>query len=560
MAASRRPQIAHRRPDSCPSPAAPPVLSWGSALCAVLLTAVPAVASQYLIQDLATPRQVDYLVVTAPDFTHDCDALLSHRAAQGLNVGVVSLEAACRHVGSRMPSADALAAFLRGVHEAWSTRYVLLVGSPRPLGGAHLPMRVEAAKYYSDQFPSHKDLATDWYYGAPVDDAPRMHVGRFPATTRSELAAMVAKTLHYETVLPSGPWQRRISLLASPVGLGPVVDAMIQALFTRLVAEDLPAEYEVEVAYADPLSPFCPYPPAFHNHAVREINDGCLFLVYAGHATRAGCDDVRWRGAAYPILDSTQLSHISVSAGPPIMFLIACSTGYLDSPEGPCLAEGLLALPGGPVAVVAASRICQPYGNALLGQGLVEALSSTDNQRLGEALDQARRSVLSDVSSPIRQQADALAAALQGPQALEGMRADTVRHYNLLGDPALLMRRPRPMQVRAQVVEGGQIEVTGEVPLATGTVLVSVECPRTSFTGPLPTVPPVEDPDFAAAMNRRFRYANDKAYERIETPVQEGAFTVRLRLPAATGQVVIKAFAWQGGEAAMGAAHLTVQP
>ena len=530
-------------------------------LCALLpLLLLPTTQpSPFVIANPAGPARVDYLIVAADDYVTACDPLLTLRKTQGLEVGLTSLTEACAATGQAL-GAPALIAFLRHAHDDWGTRYVLLVGAAIGAPGQVIPMSLERARYYSPDFVSSPDLATDFAYSALGDGAPVLHVGRFPARSLAEARVMVAKTVAYETALKPGLWQRRISFLAGQPALNPLVDAAIESLFGQVVSQDIPEGYDVEVAYAEPKSSYCPSPSRFHQNAVRLINQGSLLCAYVGHGMRTGFDDLRWQGRSFPILGSEDLGEIDASAGPPVMAVIACWTGQLDSPAGPCVAEGLLKLPGGPVALLASSRICQPYGNALLGKALVGSLLGRPQARLGDALDEARTRLLATEQDAFRRQVDTLAGLVQGPQSLPGIRADTARHYNLLGDPALALQRPAlSLELKVTRDDTGHLAVTGESPLESANVVVSAECPRDQLARALEALPEETSSNFEAAMNRRYVSANDKAYVRAEAKLEGGHLRVELTLPAGVkAPVIVKAFAWSAAASAMGATQAAV--
>lgn len=513
--------------------------------------------SRFQVADPAAPARVDYLVVAADDYLSSCDALLALRQAQGLQAGAVGYSQACAAAGEA-PGVPALVAFLRHAHADWGTRYVLLVGGALGPPSLAIPMEVERARYFSDKFDSSPDVATDFTYSTLGGEVPVLHVGRFPARSLAEAQGMADKTVAYETASQPGPWQRRIAVFAGQVGLNPAVDTLVERVFTRVMVDSIPAAYNVEVAYARPDSPYCPWPPGFHANAVRLINEGSLLCAYVGHGARTGCDDVRWRGQTYPILDMRHLGEIDARTGLPVMVVIACWTGQLDSPRGECVAEGMLKLPAGPVAVLACSRICQPYGNAILGQALLDSVFGAPGDRLGAALDRARARLLTRARDAFRRQVDPLAGMVQGLSSLEGIRADTARDYNLLGDPALLLHRPAGrLELEATRGGGGQLLVTATGDLEQGTALVSVECPRDKLARKLDPLPEPADPGFQEAMNRRYASANDRAYVRAQARLEDGHLRAELTLPPGIASpLIVKAFVWNATGSAMGALEL----
>jgi hypothetical protein len=517
--------------------------------------------SPYLIKDLDAGRKVDYLVVAAKGLAGDCDALLAHREKGGYRVGLVTYEAA---VGEK-PGADALAAFLKKAREEWGTSYVLLVGDARGEAGFAIPMREEEGGYFSEKFMSEKELATDFAYAALGGEEPALHVGRFPADTKDELATMIAKTIAYETSMKPGPWQRRIAFITGEAGFDPMVDRMIEAQFTKIVSENIPACYDIEVAYAQTASKYSPYPPRFNENALRMLNEGALFYVYVGHGSRDGCDTIVWQKKGYPILEAKNAKEVDVKAGLPVMVVIACSTGFVDARSGDCLGEDFLRVKNGPVAFLGGSRVTQPYGNALLGKELVASVFASERRTLGAAISEAKRRILAADDSAFRRTADAMAGQIQGKDALEPMRKDVVRHYNLLGDPALVLQRPPDdLKVETLGIEeaGKKLTAKAKAPFAEGKAIVTFECARDKFTKEIPRIPSPSKPEYEEKITERYWLANEKAFTRMEVAVKEGGieaeFTLPEKLPA--GTYYVKVFAWsEKAPAAAGAAAVKIE-
>src|SRR5262245_51326436 len=147
--------------------------------------------SKYVERDL---EKVDaqYLVVAPPPFADALDLLLDHRA-KTYKVAVVRTDDIAAKFG---PGAEGVAKLIKKV----GPKFVLLAGDSETV-----PTFICKSNYVSERFASDPDLATDYLYGAVT--------GRFPADTVEELQAMAAKTVEYETTLPGGRWQKRISFV-----------------------------------------------------------------------------------------------------------------------------------------------------------------------------------------------------------------------------------------------------------------------------------------------------------------------------------------------------------
>jgi hypothetical protein len=479
----------------------------------------------------ALPEKVDYLIIAADDLYEGCAPLLEYRSRQGYATAAVKASEACGGSPLAAGAATRLAAFVRKAHESCGVRYLLLVGDARGNPGAMVPTVVGPSGYYSRQVLSDPEVASDFPYATLGTGAPQLHVGRFSLDTPAKLAAAINKTIAYETQAPAGTWQRRIGFLTGVLGYSPVVDAIAETVFARIATEDIPPLYDLEVAQSRPGSVYCPFPPDFSANSLRMMNAGALAVVYVGHGQWDSFDDFTWRGTRYPVLKHADIDQLSCSEGLPVMVVLACSTARIDDERGECLAERIFRLPRGPVAYLGASRISQPYGIALFGKHLVRTLLGEGAQTLGEAIDDAKQAMEGDVQSEFRRQLDALSAMVYGPQNLAGIRRDTMLQYNLLGDPALRLRRPAPVKVSAVQLADGRIEVKGECPVPQGQVEVSLECGRAEFVGELLVVDE-SSRDLRSDMNRRYQQAQDKTLQRAKTTAEDGQFRVVL---AATG-------------------------
>ena len=461
---------------------------------------------------MAAQDGADWIAVAPADFVPALEPLRAHRAksmkavvvpAEGLDAdGIVKL------VAARKP------------------RFLLLAGDVD-----RVPTVVRKSGYVSDRFASDPDLATDGLFGAMA--------GRFPADSVDELKAMVEKTLAYETA-PSGPWQRRIRFLAGEGGFGDAIDAVIERQFSVLVADAIPAGYEVETAYAKPSSRYFAWAPRFNENALRMLNEGSLFYCYVGHGLRTAMDDITYQGKVYPTLSTKDAAKVDVREGYPIVISIACNTGEYDSRVGDAVGEEFFKRPRGPVAFVGGTRVTQPYGNALIGNHLIRQVFHAKQATLGEALAAAREGVLAKDGSALRMQADALAALVQGPGNLEPMRKDVVLHYNLLGDPALPIRRPDDsltIEPVAAPKPGAPLEVRGTAKGA-DRVTVTLEVTRDRFWKQTD----LDGGDLEAATAKRYRDANDKVVSKVEVGTFDGAFEASLPFPAEapSGRYVLK--------------------
>jgi hypothetical protein len=476
--------------------------------------------SKYVTRDL-DKISAEYLIVAPPAFADLLDPLCDLRS-RSFKVAIARTDDIESRNGK---GAEGIAKLVA----AAKPKFLLLVGDVD-----RVPTFVRKSAYTSETFLSDHDVATDHLFGAIT--------GRFSAHTDEELKAIISKTVEYETTLPGGAWQKRIAFVTGQGNFGPLIDPILERQFSTVVSDQIPLGYDIETAYAKPASKYCPYPPKFGENAVRMLNRGALIYAYVGHGLRDSVDDFNWNGFPCPVFEAKDVKSVAVAEGLPIMIVIACNTGEYDSAIGDCIGELLLRRPHGPVAFIGGSRVTQPYGNALFGQKLVDQIFRARAPTLGEALEAARAAVLGADDSTFRKQADGIAGLVQGPSSLEPMRKDVVLQYNLLGDPALQVRRPvESIRLRAlgNPGPGRTFSVTGTA--TRGPVEITFECPRNKFCHPVDLVGDTMEQQLA----RRYANANNKVVASSKAEVKEGAFESEVELPKdlKPGKYALKAWA-----------------
>ena len=504
---------------------------------AVLLLAVSSLLagpSKYLINDPVAAQRIDYLIVAGDAFADRLDVLADHRRVEGYAVGIIPMSS----VKSHFPS---LEVFTKHAVTDWKPphpAFLLLVGDVDAVPTVVRPGAL--AGWLSDT-----DLATDFDYACSDKGRARLHVGRFPCHTPEELDIIVRKTIDYETKLPLGPWQRRVNFIGGVPGFGEGTDALLESVTMQMIAATVPRGYDVQGAYSNPSSPYCPYPPDFNQCVLDMVNAGSLLTLFEGHGTSASIADIYWNGKHYDVFSSRDAARLRVTQGLPVLAVIACSTGRFDSDD--CLGQICLKTPGGPVAFIGGSRVTQPYANTLFTEALLRRFFGQD-KTLGEVVSSAKHDVLAHGQSLVSIQADAAAALLQGARALEPMRRDVVAHYNLLGDPALVIRRPATdvtLTVRGDTVE---IVAPGRKQ-----VELTLECGTLGMARPLPGVG-IDPAKMKEEMNQRRTAALDKVLQRLVVELTSGRATVQLALPQAPGRYYLKAVT----EGSVGVATLTI--
>ena len=472
----------------------------------------------------------EILVITPPEFEPALRVWKSHREKQGMTVTV----------RSKLPEA-------RG---PLGPKFVLLLGDVKRVPCSYAPAKTILI------WERDKQIATD-NGAADVDgdDVPDVAVGRVPADTPAEAEAMLGKVVAYETNADFGTWRRRVNVVAGIAGFGAIQDKMIEGASTMLLSQEIPLGYDLHVTWANPTSPFCPPPSTVADTVVERFNEGALFVTYMGHGSPRSLDRVRWGDGAYPIFDEDHVDGIAARHGAPIAYLCCCSTGHMDG-EPDCLAEFLLKQPGGPVAVIASSRVSMPYSNGVLSKELLGALFRENVGTVGEMLLRAKRRLIEPPGDALRTAIDALGLAWQNGNAqyLADERHEHLWLYNLLGDPS--MRIPRAADATLacadRTAQGTKLAVEGTCGVA-GDALVELVRERS------PNVPKRKgdaDADFAKCYAQANAWVKAQASARCEA----GVFKAELLVPAdlAPGKYVVRAYVTGKDGAAIGARAIEV--
>jgi hypothetical protein len=138
---------------------------------------------------------------------------------------------------------------------------------------------------------------------------------------------------------------------------------------------------------------------------------GVDFMNFIGHAgLRQLTDD--------PLLVEEDIATLAATSSTPVITAMTCAVGRFDIPGYPSLSETLLLRPdGGAAAVWAPSGYSYNSGASVLGEEFYRAVYQGGARRLGDAVRAAAAGYAARVGAP-------------GISPL----------YNILGDPALLLR------------------------------------------------------------------------------------------------------------------------
>jgi hypothetical protein len=453
----------------------------------------------------ATSAAQNVLVVTPKPFEPALKKWRAWREAQGFRVTV------------REPVADPRKLDRKGF------QYVLLLGDVKQVPCTYIAADI-IRRWERDQ-----RIATD-HHVADLDGDHRadLAVGRLPADTPEEAAALLDKVIAYEKNADYSTWRRRINVVAGVGGFGKLQDWAIEQAATRFLSRNVPYSFDLHVTYCNPNSPFCPVPELVSKTALDRFNEGAFFVAYLGHGSKRRLDSMIFNKRRYRIFDEEHAYELAALKGAPMVLLSACSTGHLEAvPDS--LAEVMIKQEKGPIVVIASSRVSMPYGNGVIAKELMEALFEDRAPTMGAAFMQSKQRLIElREKDPDRQFIEMLATPYQPDK---NRRADErVEHaylYNLIGDPTMRVTHLKPATIAAKRTAAG-IEVSGTSPVA-GEALVEMVSERTPNR-------PKRTGDTNADFEKTYANANARTVVGKKVVLDaDGGFKVTLEPPSGAG-------------------------
>ena len=510
---------------------------------------------------LAAGQPVPDTVVVCPEaFREALRPWLAYRTRQGHSLAVLSNTEGAREIRRR----------IRRLAKAGRLKFVVLVGDAEPDMATDPAVRKRCVPIHLAKaevnvlWGSEPQIATDNYYADLDDDQiPEVAVGRLTADRPAELERIVAKIIAYERSADVGPWRRRLNFVAGIGGFGRFADVVLETATKHFLTEYIPAGYRVSMTYASWPSPYCPDPRTFGATTLERLNEGSWFWVYLGHGQRFALDRVRVPGRTHHILSTADVPKLECRSGGPIALFLACYAGAIDA-RSDCLAEEMLRRPGGPVAVVAGSRVTMPYAMAVLGTGLMDQCFRRHCPTLGQALLRAKQDMMKRPEQGDRRRAmlDGIAKAISpAPNRLAAERAEHLLLLNLIGDPMLRLRHPKEVKLKVPPIAaaGGPLNVSGTSPVdGRGKVELVVRRDRLTFKPPAREKYP-QTPGELARFQEVYERANDRRLASADVAVEGGRFAARLDVPQnARGTCHVRVFVEGTEDFALGAAVVKI--
>ena len=387
----------------------------------------------------------DYLIVSHASLIDSIKPLAEFHERRGLKVAVIDVQDAYDTFNHGITHPQAIRDLVRHAHRDWPApkpRFLLLVGdasfdirhdtyndlayakfanNPVELAFPGHFAGIPGTQYDASskrmagrnliptwQFPSAEgQSASDNAYGIVNDEGfhPAIAVGRLPVVEPAEVKAIVDKTIGYMTTAQPGRWQRDVMFITDESDFFKTTSDQIADTIAKdgFVADKVYASRDE----ADNLA---------HQSAIKQgLNDGQRLVHFIGHGGRyiwrTGPPDIRKNHDLFTLEDVSALTN---AGRLPMILSMTCYSAPFDNPTEDSIGERFLReADKGAVAVFAASWRNAP--SADFSKRLVTELL-TPGATIGEAIVRAKNGI--------------------NDRTL-------VEMYNLLGDPAVILERPR---------------------------------------------------------------------------------------------------------------------
>lgn len=360
-------------------------------------------------QDLHAISNIDYLIITHPDYYSEALRLAQHRETNdGLSYFITTPQLIYNEFSSGAQDITAIRDFVRNVYQtsddSQKLKYLLLFGN----ASYDFLDRIEDNTNFVPSFQSYNHLnetssfVSDDYFGL-LDDNEGYYssadgfsgyldigIGRFPAETQEHAQIFVDKTIDYDTNKDTyGSWRNDICLLADDEDsnthlensdeLGDIVDENYKEYNLHKIYID---------AYEQETSPGGERYPIVNDLIKARMEKGILIFNYVGHG---GVESL----AQERIVSISDIEGWTNVDALPLFITATCEFSRYDEPELESAGEKVILNPGGGgIAMLTTSRLAFSHTNKALNERVFNSLYECDEQgnypRLGDMVIAAK--------------------------------------------------------------------------------------------------------------------------------------------------------------------------
>lgn len=400
-------------------------------------------------QNLHAVTQVDYIIVSHPDYLQEAQRIADlHAQMDTLSYVIVTPQQLYNEFSSGSQDIVGIRDFVRMLYTRASTaadapKFLLLFGDgsyrykSTGIGNTNFiptyqsPMSLQpTGSYTSDDFFGLLDPTEGDFTGDAVD----IGTGRLPARTLAEATAMVNKIINYTkyngsyssevnscdngVTGPMGDWRNWVCFVADDS------DADLHVIqadsLGRMVSREHPF-YNVNKIYFDAYkqesTPGGQAYPDVNREFDKQVDKGCLILNYTGHGGELGL-------AHEGVVGIPQIQQYTNSNRLPMWFTATCEFSRYDDPDRTSAGEYVLLNPeGAGIALFTTVRLVYANSNFTLSLAMWDhMLDSVAGHipAMGEVFMLGKQQVYTDPNT---------------------------RNFTLLGDPALRLAYPRQVVI-----------------------------------------------------------------------------------------------------------------
>ena len=369
------------------------------------------------------PAKTWLVVSPDPILTEALTPLIAHRALQGLDAVIPSTG-----VSEAIEALDA------------PPDYLLIIGDneivPAKRGQQYRWRAVQPESFAAD--PLFSDL--------DGDGLPNFPVGRIPVKTPEQLAIVVEKIIAYEK-RTLGIDDLNLPIWSGTPAYGKLLDESADWLLISSINKYAPKWAQPWVISPNPNNTLNAWPAEQANLFHTQILKGAAFTTMMGHGNTGLFFSMNTKeGDLFYTNETAAALDASGKVTSPLV-IFACDCGNFAHKRTPSLAATMLLGRGGPVATIAATTESHPLTNYYSSLGLMAELTSdTPAARGGDLWLSAQLSAQKMRKPIIERMLKNAEGALEAEIDIPKLKRDQTQMYAYLGDPALKLSLPTPLE------------------------------------------------------------------------------------------------------------------
>jgi len=253
----------------------------------------------------SSPVTYDLLIIAPKKYTDALQPLIAHKNAVGIKTRLATLNEVYHQMfWQGRDKAEKIKCFIKTAKEEWKITYVMLVGDFQTVPiryvynadnntGWDEPCFISEL-YYADLYDKNHNFSSwdtnnngiygEWYGDVAkdpdIDLYPDVYVGRLACINEAEVKTMVQKIITYETTVYGQDWFHRFVVVAGdtyPSTENPNWTGNEGEVNTLNAIENMSGFEPIKLWTSDGSL-------TGQKDVIREVNKGCGFLLFEGHA------------------------------------------------------------------------------------------------------------------------------------------------------------------------------------------------------------------------------------------------------------------------------------